>query len=82
MTLFATNSFDYGVLRFSINGQAARKDYDAYSAAATTSGPIELGVFEPKDGQFILRIEVVASNPASKGTRSYFGLDAVTLTVP
>ena len=48
----------------------------------TASGPIELGVFEPKDGQFILRIEVVGANAASKGTKSYFGLDCVTLSKP
>jgi len=46
------------------------------------SGPIELGAFEPKDGQFILRVEVVGANRASKNTKSYFGLDAITITIP
>lgn len=82
LTLYATKSWDYGILRLSINGQPAGKDYDAYNATAIPSGPIDLGVFEPKDGQFILRVEVVGANPASNETKSYFGLDAVTLTKP
>ncbi|HLX61510.1 MAG TPA: glycoside hydrolase family 172 protein [Planctomycetota bacterium] len=82
LTLYATKSWDYGVLRFSVNGKAVEKDFDAYNATAVTSGPIELGAHEPKDGQFILRVEVVGSNLASKGTKSYFGLDAVTVMTP
>jgi hypothetical protein len=77
--LYATKSWDYGVLRFSINGQVAGKDYDAYSAESSLSGPIELGTFKPKDGQYILRVEVVGSNPAARGTKAYFGLDAMKL---
>ncbi len=46
------------------------------------SGPIELGVHRPKDGQFILRVQVVGGNPASKNSKSYFGLDAVTVSIP
>ena len=73
-------SWDYGILRFSVNGQAAGKDYDAFSASSVLSGPIELGTFKPKDGRFILRVEVVGANPAARGNKAYFGLDAVTLT--
>ena len=43
------------------------------------SGPIELGVFEPKDGKLTLRAEVVGSNTNAVGTRTFFGLDAVVL---
>ena len=66
-------------LRFSVNGQAVAKDYDAYNATSVLSGPIELGTFEPEDGRFILRVEVVGANPAARGSKAYFGLDAVTL---
>ena len=82
LTLYATKSWDYGILRFSVNGQRARKDYDSYSPKVILTGPIELGKFQPKDGQFILRVEVVGGNPESKNSKSYFGLDAVTLTAP
>jgi hypothetical protein len=82
VTLYATKSFDYGILRFSINGKAAAKDYDAYSGQSMASGPIDVGVFEPKDGRMVLRVEVVGANPAATGTKSYFGLDAVVLSNP
>ena len=82
LTLYATKSWDYGILRFTVNGQPAGKDFDAYSAQVVLSGPIELGKFEPKDGQFLLRVEVVGGNPASKNSKSFFGLDAITLAKP
>ena len=82
LTLYATKSWDYGILRFSVNGQPAGKDYDAWAEKPITSGPIELGVFEPKDGAFILRVEVVGANPAARGSKAFFGLDAVTLSTP
>ncbi|MBV9867270.1 MAG: DUF2961 domain-containing protein [Abitibacteriaceae bacterium] len=79
ITLYGTKSYDYGILRFSINGQTAGADYDAYSADPVATGPIELGTFEPHDGKLVLRVEVIGSNPASRGNRYYFGLDCVVL---
>jgi hypothetical protein len=79
IVLYATKSYDYGILRFSVNGQAVEKDYDAYDAESVLSGPIVLGTFQPKDGRFLLRVEVVGANPAARGAKSYFGLDALTL---
>jgi len=82
VTLYATKSYDYGILRFAVNGKRAEKDFDGYNAQPVLSGPIALGVFEPKDGQFVLRVEVVGTNPASRGPKYYFGLDAVVLSAP
>ena len=82
VTLYGTKSRDYGILRFSIDGKAVAKDYDAYSGQSMASGPIDVGVFEPKDGQMVLRVEVVGANPAATGTKSFFGLDAVVLSKP
>ncbi len=82
LTLYATKSWDYGILRFSVNGQPVGKDYDAWAEKPVASGPIDLGVFDPKDGAFILRVEVVGANPKSKNSQSFFGLDAITLTAP
>ena len=82
VTVYGTRSWDYGILRFSVNGQRAGKDYDAYSAPAVASGPIELGTFEPADGKLRLRVEVVGANPASKGAHYFFGLDCVVLGQP
>jgi hypothetical protein len=79
VTIYGTKSMDYGILRFTINGQPAGKDYDAYAPEAVASGPIELGTFQPKDGKLLLRVEVVGSNPAAMGPRCFFGLDCVVL---
>jgi hypothetical protein len=82
VVLHGTKSYDYGILRFSINGQPAGSDYDAFNAAAIVGEPIELGRFEPKNGKLVLRVEVVGANPASRGPRYYFGLDCVVLQNP
>jgi hypothetical protein len=82
VTLYGTTSWDYGRLRFSINGKPAEKEWDAYTKESRASGPIELGVFESKEGEMVLRVEVVGANPASQGTKSYFGLDCVVLSKP
>ncbi len=45
-----------------------------------TTGPIDLGVFEPLDGHLTIRMEVVGGNPRSEGTKSFYGLDCVVVT--
>ena len=82
VTLYATKSYDYGILRLSVNGQPVAKPLDGYSEKSVVTGPIDLGVFEPRDGRFVLRAEVIGSNPKSRGSRYYFGLDCVVLSVP
>jgi hypothetical protein len=78
LILHATRSYDYGTLRFSVNGQPAGADVDLYAAKPIPSGAIELGAFDPVDGSYVLRAEVVGKNASSKGT--FFGLDCVSLT--
>ncbi len=82
VTLYATKSYDYEIVRFSINGQAAGNDFDGYHARAVASGPIELGTFAPKEGKLLLRAEAVGTNPASNGARYFFGLDCIVLGNP
>ena len=82
VTLYGTKSYDYGILRFRVNGNSAGSDFDAYHAVPVASGPIELGRFAPDAGKIRLRVEVVGSNPQSKGAKYFFGLDAVKLSPP
>ena len=82
VVLYATRASDYGMLRFSVNGKAAKATFDGYAEKPAPKGPINLGVHEPKDGKFILRAEVIGANPASTGEKYYFGLDAVLLEKP
>jgi hypothetical protein len=80
--LHATRASDYGILRFTVNGKPVEMPLDGYAAKPAPTGPINLGVHERKDGKFILRAEVVGTNPASTGPKYFFGLDAVLLERP
>lgn len=79
VTLYATKSHDYGILRFSLNGKACNLDFDGYAPSAHSVGPVIIGTVLPRDGKIVLKVEVVGTNPESKGKRYYFGLDCVTL---
>ena len=82
LVLHATRAPDYGILRFTVNGKGIEPPFDGYTPKAAPSGPINLGVHEPKDGQFLLRAELIGTNPAASGPKYYFGLDAVELLKP
>ncbi len=82
VTLHATKAPDYGILRFSLNGQKVGDDFDGYHGEAVASGPIVLGTVEPKDGKFLLRVEVIGANSAASGAKYFFGLDCVKLDKP
>lgn len=80
ITLYATAANDYGILKFSVNGQAVADTFDGYAPEPTPSAPITLGVFTPKDGKLILHVELVGSNPKSIGAKCLAGLDAVIVS--
>ncbi len=80
--LYATRSWDYGIVQFSINGAKAGDPVDFFSGkqgVCKASGPINLGAFTPVNGQLVLRAQVVDSNPEAVGTKAFFGLDCVVL---
>lgn len=79
LILHATRSYDYGVVRFTVNGQAAGKDFDFYHAEPSLAPPVELGTFQARDGKLLLRAEVVGTNAASRGPRFYCGFDCVEI---
>jgi hypothetical protein len=78
--LYGTKSYDYGILRFDLNGKTAEKSWDGWAEKPVLAEPLDLGVVEPENGRIVLHIEVVGTNPKSTGPKYYFGLDAVTLT--
>jgi hypothetical protein len=82
IVLHATRASDYGMLRFTLNGKVVEAIFDGYAEKPAPSGPINLGVCEPRDGKFLLRAEVVGTNPSSTGPKYFFGLDAVVLEKP
>ncbi len=75
--LHATKSSAFGILRFSVNGQPAGEEIDFYAKEHTPTGAIDLGTFDPVDGAYVLRIEVVGKNPSS--FKTLFALDCVVL---
>lgn len=77
LTLHATRSHDYGILRFSANGRRLGAEFDGHAGSAELAAPVDLGTVEPVDGRIVLRVEVVGSNPSSRGARHFFGLDAL-----
>jgi len=78
LDLHATQSRDFGMLRFYVNGESTGPEVDLYSPKPMPSGAIALGTFKPIDGAYVLRIEVLDKNAKSKG--ALFGLDCLTLT--
>ncbi|MBI5830863.1 MAG: DUF2961 domain-containing protein [Armatimonadetes bacterium] len=82
ITYYGTKSWDYGVLKITVNGQKAIDSLDTWAEQVTPTGALPLGTFEPVDGRFVVRVEVVGKNDKSKGTGSFFGIDALTLNKP
>lgn len=88
LTLYATKSWDYGIVRFSVNGHpagpTAGAPIDLFSGQhgkAIASGALDLGVFSPRDdGSFVIRAQVIGGNAKAEGSRSFFGLDCVVAT--
>ncbi len=78
LCLHVTRSYDFGIVRFSLNGKPAGEDVDLYAAKADTR-ELDLGVVTPVDNTITLRMELVGKNPQSRGTGSYMGLDCVVV---
>jgi hypothetical protein len=80
--LYATRSWDYGIVQFSVNGMECGGPFDLLSSQAgkvETTGPIDLGVHLPHRGRLVLRAELVGSNERSAAPGTFFGLDCVRL---
>ena len=83
LVLQATQAPDYGILRFSVNGQTVPATFDGYANAVQPApAPFVLGVFMPRDGKFVIRVEVAGANPAAQGAKYFFGLDYLILEKP
>jgi hypothetical protein len=83
VTVYATRSWDYAIVHFSLNGEKTGPDVDLYNTKGrqvAKTGPIDLGQTAAKEGKILLRVDVVGANPKSEGTKSFFGLDCIVLT--
>lgn len=80
--LWLTQSWDYGRIRFRVDGKEVGKEFDAFSGPSggvRVKGGWKLGELSlgPK---MRLRIEVTGHDPKNREPHLYFGLDCLTLT--
>jgi hypothetical protein len=82
IVLHATQASDYANLRFLVNGQASQAQFESYAAQVQPGPPKYLGVFAPREGKFILRVEVSGADAKAQNAGAYFGLDYLELKAP
>jgi hypothetical protein len=80
LVAYLTQSWDYGVIQFSVNGVKISAPIDGFHAdTVVRTGPIDLGNVNLKKGSNIMRIEVVGTNPNSAAPHYSWGLDCLVL---
>jgi len=81
VTLYITKSYDFAVAQLSINGRVVRDELDLYSPTVRVDR-LDLGVIEPRNNAFAIRLEMVRPNARSRGAKTLAGLDCVVLSPP
>jgi Protein of unknown function (DUF2961) len=76
--LYLTQSFDYGILGFKINGRPAGT-FKGYSEVPRSAGPIDLGAAAAIDGHIVLSVAAVSSDTKGPAGKIYAGLDCVVI---
>lgn len=79
LILAMTKAVDYGQFRLLVNGMPIGDVVDLFNNGVVHTGKISFGVVTLKQGQNVLGVEVVGTNPASTGDRYMFGLDFIKL---
>jgi len=80
LSIRASRAPDYGILRFSVNGEPVAATFDGYAEAVEPGPPLALGRFRPRDGRFVIRVSVAGVNARATGVKALVGLDYVTLS--
>lgn len=81
LRLIVGKCFDYGIVKVAVNGHSVADKLDLYHDDFRVE-PVDLGVATPQENAFVVRVELVAENPKSRGTRKFCGLDCVVLSEP
>lgn len=79
LTLFVTKSYDFGVVRVSVDGKPVGDDIDLYAPRPVTEAVL-LGNAVPVDNRIVLRMELVGKNRKATGSGTYMGLDCIVIT--
>ncbi|WP_029904881.1 glycoside hydrolase family 172 protein [Prevotella sp. 10(H)] len=77
--LYATQSFDYGIINFRINNKLSPITFDGYNRNVKHSKPLNLGIFTSTNSKIKLRVEITGANKLSQGARYMFGLDCIQI---
>jgi hypothetical protein len=81
LRLRITTSYDFGVVRISVNGQTAAERLDLFSEEPAVR-EVDLGLRDPAGGRFVIRCELLEPGPRSRGARTYMGRDSIILEAP
>ena len=76
---YMARSFDYGVVQFSINGEAVGEPLDLYGSAIQPTGALALGTIDLDEGENTLTLEIVGRNPSNHAPHYNFGFDGIVL---
>ena len=79
ITAQLTKAVDYGIHQLSINGQAAGKPIDLFHDGVIPAEPLDLGVFDLKEKDNQLTVEVAGTNEKARPKAYMFGLDYLVL---
>ncbi|GBC94476.1 hypothetical protein HRbin16_00258 [bacterium HR16] len=79
LVIAMTKAVDYGQFRLSVNGVPVGDVIDLFNNGVIHTGKIGMGKVQLKQGQNMLRVDVVGTNPASTGDRYMFGLDFIKI---
>jgi len=74
-----TKAVDYGQFRLWVNDNPVGEVIDLFNNGVIHTGKISVGKVQLKQGQNVLRVEVVGTNPNSTGDRYMFGLDFIKI---
>lgn len=83
LSVYLTKSYDYGIVRFLVNGKKIGQDIDLYSGGLVlATDKISLGSASMKKDSNLLRIEIVGKNEDNTTSNYHFGIDGVLFEKP
>ena len=79
LRIVVSKCYDFGVIRLSVNDQTIVKEMDLHSSNLTLE-TVDAGTVEPIDNAITIRVELIKTNPRSRGAQSFAGLDCLILS--
>lgn len=77
--VYLTESYDFGVVKFRLNGASIGNSIDLWSDIILSTGKLYLGRFVANDNKNLLEMKVIGKNPASRTPYYQFAIDGIQL---